>query len=609
MPSFPSTRALELRKYLEERDRKGSRKRRWQLKTLLGWFSLGSKRLNGRNLAIIQREMEEVGIDAYPSIAELSSIKDRVNLTLITKPHVASLPPKKPPVATKKLAYPQKPEKPTRPLQRPQPKCVEKISLTSNGNALLLGTILAEGNSEHCAHGGCHLLMEDLLTHTFICGTTGSGKTVNLKIMVEEAALKGIPSIVVDLKGDLTSLSIPLKRMSRETLEPWVEPSPGLTPAEEASEESKRFLNKWREQGYGEEEFKGFQERVEFGIYTPRSKKGTHQVGVSFVANPPADWEEMYDNDPEVVRGMIRDSSMALLMRLYPKIDKVTLEMGFLEELILAAWRNGVPLKGREGLQNLVALIQKPPKELKVIGAMELNDYLLPQKRMELASRVNSLLVGANSVWFEGISADDIEAILEARPNKTKIAIINMSDLDFYDRAFVLSHLGYGLFRWARKLGGMSSPRVIFAVDEIGGGGGKEAFFPPLPYVSVSKPALNLLLRQGRAFGICCLFATQNPGDIDYKGLSNCHTWIIGRLATRRDRDKIRQGISDAEVNLGDVDTAITSVNAGEFLIHKKNGAVEYFKQRWLLTFYKVLSPNEVSRLATMLGKETGQTL
>ena len=146
-------------------------------------------------------------------------------------------------------------------------------------------------------------------------------------------------------------------------------------------------------------------------------------------------------------------------------------------------------------------------------------------------------------------------------------------------------------------------------MDEIGGGGGKQAFFPPLPYSSVSKPALNLLLRQGRAFGICCLFATQNPGDIDYKGLSNCHTWVIGRLATRRDRDKIRQGISDAEVNLGDVDKAITSVNAGEFLIHKKNGSVEYFKQRWLLTFHKVLSPNEVSRLATMLGKETGQTL
>jgi hypothetical protein len=202
------------------------------------------------------------------------------------------------------------------------------------------------------------------------------------------------------------------------------------------------------------------------------------------------------------------------------------------------------------------------------------------------------------------VSADDIETILSAPEGKTKIAVINLSELDFQDRSFVLSHLGYGLFRWARKLGGSSVPRVLFAVDEIGGGGGKQAFFPPLPYSSVSKPSLNLLLRQGRAFGICCLFATQNPGDIDYKGLSNCHTWIIGRLATRRDRDKIRQGISDAEVNLGDVDRAIASVNAGEFLIHKKNGAVEYFKQRWLLTFHKVLAPNEVNRLARMLATD-----
>ena len=328
-------------------------------------------------------------------------------------------------------------------------------------------------------------------------------------------------------------MAVPANPIHAEELAPWLDGECGLTQKQATEKAAREFREQWSAQGYGERALQSFREKVSFDIFTPRSRKGTRQLGVSFVADPPADWELLYQNEPEIVRGMIRDSSAALLMRLYPKLEKASLELGFLEELILAAWRKGLKLDGREGLQNLVALIQKPSADLKVIGAMNLNDYLAPHKRADLASRVNSLLVGANSVWFEGVGADDIETILSAPPGKTKIAIVNLSELDFQDRAFVLSHLGYGLFRWARKLGGSNVPRVLFAVDEIGGGGGKQAFFPPLPYSSVSKPALNLLLRQGRAFGICCLFATQNPGDIDYKGLSNCHTWIIGRLATR----------------------------------------------------------------------------
>ena len=90
--------------------------------------------------------------------------------------------------------------------------------------------------------------------------------------------------------------------------------------------------------------------------------------------------------------------------------------------------------------------------------------------------------------------------------------------------------------------GGM--PSLIFFIDEIGGGGGRNAFFPSHPYDPPSKAGLNLLLRRGRAFGLCCLFATRNPGNVDYKGLSNCQTWMVSRLQTKRDRDKIRQGMS-----------------------------------------------------------------
>lgn len=601
MPSFPSSKIHELRRHLEERDEKGSRKRRWQLKTVMAWLGLEAKRFNRAGATAVEEALRAAGIEAYPALSELTSAKDRVNLTLSSQ-RVESPPPPQPlPSITSVRPTSSASTKPA-PCSAPKSSLQRSLNppLAPAEDALLLGGLFLKHDDNRHLVESCHLPLQDLVTHTFICGTTGSGKTVNLKILVEEAALKGIPAILVDLKGDLTSLALPLTAMDKTNLEPWVEVASGTSRSEAAAREASKLTGHWRKQRYGELEFQKFRKQVAFSVYTPRSRKGTHQMGVSFVANPPSDWKELYANEPELVRGMIRDSSMALLLRLYPKIEKVTREMGFLEELILTAWGKELDLQGRRGLQNLVRLIQNPPEELKDIGAMSLDAYLPASKRMELASQVNNLLVGVNSIWFDGVSADDIETILAGSNGKTRIAVINMAELDFHDRAFVLSHLGYGIFRWARKMGGASLPRLIFAVDEIGGGGGKEAFFPPHPYVSVSKPALNLLLRQGRAFGICCILATQNPGDIDYKGLSNCQTWIIGRLATKRDRDKIRQGICDAEVNFGDMDQVLASVEPGEFVIHKKSGAVEHFRQRWLLTYHKALSAAELDMLCRL---------
>jgi DNA helicase HerA-like ATPase len=64
---------------------------------------------------------------------------------------------------------------------------------------LLLGT-LASGDS-------LRIPVSDLLTHFFVCGGSGSGKTIACKHLIEELALAGVPSIVVDLKGDLSSLA------------------------------------------------------------------------------------------------------------------------------------------------------------------------------------------------------------------------------------------------------------------------------------------------------------------------------------------------------------------------------------------------------------------
>jgi ribosomal protein L13 len=137
----------------------------------------------------------------------------------------------------------------------------------------------------------------------------------------------------------------------------------------------------------------------------------------------------------------------------------------------------------------------------------------------------------------------------------------------FEDRSFVVAQVAYKIYEWMRKLGGTSTPRLIFYIDEIGSGGGKQAFYPSFPYESASKWGINYLIRQGRSQGVCCLLATQNPGDIDYKGLSNCGTWIVGKLGTDRDRKKVMEGMaiwgSDAER----VRNNLTNADTGDFVI------------------------------------------
>ena len=76
-------------------------------------------------------------------------------------------------------------------------------------------------------------------------------------------------------------------------------------------------------------------------------------------------------------------------------------------------------------------------------------------------------------------------------------------------------------------------------MDEIFG------YFPPTANPPSKKPMLTLL-KQARAFGLGVVLATQNPVDLDYKGLSNAGTWFIGRLQTERDKQRVLDGLEGA---------------------------------------------------------------
>jgi len=472
---------------------------------------------------------------------------------------------------------------------------------------LFLGHCISLEESDKKILGNFYLPIRDLLTHIFICGVTGSGKTVFGKAIVEELALKGVPSILIDLKGDLSSLSLLFDSPSEEYFALYPQGGSSIQDSrEKAVKEFENHLRQLNKFGLSADNIRKLKESVEVVIFTPRSGRGI-PLAISSLANPPENIQELYDQEPETVLAMIDSLVNSLVDRLYPdeRITRREKEKKFLSEILLYAWLNEVELEGLQGLVRLIELVENPPIE--EVGVLPLNEYMQPRVRKELVQKLNGLLVGAEQLWYKGVPLDiDLLSGKRHKTNKTQISIINLTELDsFDDRCFVVSRIAYSIYNWMRKQGGATHPRLIFYIDEIGGGGGKRAFYPSHPFHVVSKPAIDLLLRQGRAFGVCCVFATQNPGDVNYKGLSNCGTWFVGKLSTKRDRDKVLEGISEADIKFDKIDELLTSPDDGEFLIKLRSGEVGVVKERWLVSFHRTLPPLFLSKVLSQETKES----
>ncbi|HEV7716832.1 MAG TPA: hypothetical protein VGO53_14640, partial [Steroidobacteraceae bacterium] len=153
------------------------------------------------------------------------------------------------------------------------------------------------------------------------------------------------------------------------------------------------------------------------------------------------------------------------------------------------------------------------------------------------------------------------------------------------------------LIAWMRAQSGTSSLRALFYMDEIFG------YFPPTANPP-SKPPMLTLLKQGRAFGLGCVLATQNPVDLDYKGLSNAGTWLIGRLQTERDKMRVIDGLESALTTSGGYDRAaldkmMSGLTQRVFLMRNvHDDAPVLFQSRWALSYLRgPLTGPEISKL------------
>ena len=437
----------------------------------------------------------------------------------------------------------------------------------------------------------------DLTTHAVCVGMTGSGKTGLCISLLEEAALDGIPALAIDPKGDIANLMLTFPGLSAAEFQPWIDPAEAArkgTTAEalaaKTAEAWKSGLAEWGEDG---DRIRRFRESADVAIYTPGSAAGLPLSILRSFAPPPE------GSDAGATRDRISAAVSGLLGLVGIAADPLkSREHILLSAIIDAAWSRGHALD----LAGLIGAVQKPPFDK--VGVFDVETFYPAKDRLELAMAVNNLLASPRfGIWLEG-EALDIQRLLFTPAGKPRISVISIAHLSDAERMFVVTLVANELVAWMRRQPGTAALRAIFYMDEIFG------YFPPTA-MPPSKLPLLTLMKQARAFGLGTVFATQNPVDLDYKGLSNAGTWFIGRLQTERDRERVIDGLLSAQAGSGFDRGALEKLMAGiaprVFLMRNVNDdAPTLFRTRWALSWLRgPLTLPEITRL--MAGRKAAE--
>jgi hypothetical protein len=166
---------------------------------------------------------------------------------------------------------------------------------------------------------------------------------------------------------------------------------------------------------------------------------------------------------------------------------------------------------------------------------------------------------------------------------KTRCAIFYLAHLGEGERQFFTTLLLSQLVLWMRAQTGTSSLRCMMYIDEVYG------YCPPYPRNPPTKQPLMTIIKQGRAAGLGAFLATQNPADLDYKGLSNIGTWFIGRLRTGRDRDRALEGLEGAGAGFDrdHFEGPLSTLPPRVFLLQSTTGSPRFVQSRWAMSYLR----------------------
>lgn len=422
----------------------------------------------------------------------------------------------------------------------------------------------------------------DLTTHAVCVGMTGSGKTGLCIGLLEEAAIDKVPTIIIDPKGDMTNLLLQFPELSPKDFEPWVNIDDARRKGKTVAEYAAATADQWRtglaDWGTGPDRIKMLLDAGEFTIYTPGSDSGVPISIMGSLAAP----QMNFDENAEAIRDRIGGTVSALLGLVGINADPMRSREGILLSNIFEFfWKKNEDID----LAKLITSIQTPP--VRQLGVFDVDTFYPQKDRFDLAMAFNSLVASPSfQSWLQG-EALDIDSLMYSANGAPRHSIFYIAHLSDSERMFFVTLLLENVLTWVRAQSGTTSLRALLYFDEIFG------FFPPTAEPPSKRPLLTLL-KQARAFGLGCVLVTQNPVDLDYKGLTNAGTWFIGKLQAERDKMRVLQGLEGAIAEAGgggkevDYDALLSQLSSRVFLMHNVHAEKPVvFNTRWAMSYLR----------------------
>ncbi len=413
----------------------------------------------------------------------------------------------------------------------------------------------------------------DFTTHGVIVGMTGSGKTGLGVVLLEEALLSGVPVLAIDPKGDLGNLALTFPDLAPSDFEPWMDEGTArvkdTTTAEMAADTAELWKNGLGSWGLTGDDVGALGKAANPVIYTPGSTHGVAVNALGRLSVPATD-------DPGARQDEVDATVSGLLGLIGIESDPLSgREHILMANLITRAWDAGQDLD----LPTLLGQLLDPP--MRKLGVLDLDTFFPAKDRQGLVMKLNGLLASPSfAAWAEGEPLD-MDTMLWDADGNARAAVVSLGHLDEAERHFSVTLILSRLISWMRAQPGTGELRVLVYIDEVMG------LAPPNGNPSPKKPILTLL-KQARAFGVGLVLSTQNPVDLDYKAISNAGTWMIGRLQTEQDKNRLIDGLRSADggVDISQVEAMISGLDKRQFVLRTtRSSDLPLFTTRWAMSY------------------------
>ncbi len=431
------------------------------------------------------------------------------------------------------------------------------------------------GRTRDAASSPVSLPGKALLRHMMALGSSGSGKTVLSKIVVEEMVRQGVPALVLDPQGDLCSLAL-------------------------AADDPDALA----ERGLDPDTARAFAEQADVVVFTPASDHGIALGADPLAALVGAQASDDQPDQPDEQLWSRAAGMIAALLGYESDDDDGQGFIAVLDTILRDLAQN------HRAPHSLAALTE----QLAGLDDNALRPYAKFWDIKKIRGAIQKLArleVGPRRRLFSGGVPLDIDVLLgrtgptKTPRGKTRIAVIYLNTLHTQeDKEFLVAAIAERLYAWMLA-NPSSDPQVLFYLDEIA------PYMPPVRKPQC-KDSLQLLFKQARKYGVCCLMATQNPGDVDYRAMAQFGTWALGRLTTRQDLKKVEPTIkalapADCDAVMGQ----LPRLEPGQFVLLSPDNldAPTAMQSRWLYTAHQTLDDRRIAELADERWRERFSTL